>query len=95
MTDLQQYLALNTQIFSLKLAKKFIFYLARTSSGLLEECITITTARGYIASTLSAICCKTGKYQLDCDEREQVFIYILDLEQNKELSDKERVKVVA
>jgi hypothetical protein len=55
------------QIFFLELAKKFIFYLAGTLSGLLEEHITITTAEDISPVPCPQSTARLVKYQLDRD----------------------------
>jgi hypothetical protein len=80
---------------SLELVRLFLLYLARTSSGKLDERITSKTARGYISHTLCAAYRFSGKKQLTAEEMSQVYVYINKLERDGELSNKTRVKPVA
>ena len=89
------YFCHGAQHISLELIKLFLLYLARTSSGKLDERITSNTAKGYISRTLSAIYRFSGKKQLNVEEMSQVYFYINKLEHDGELSNKTRVKPVA
>ncbi|KAK4995415.1 hypothetical protein LTR66_004759 [Elasticomyces elasticus] len=60
-----------------------------------HEWITSTTARGYIAYTLSAAYRFSRKKQLPIEDVLQVYAYIKTLERDGELSNKVRVKPVA
>jgi hypothetical protein len=93
--ELHAYLTSGAQLITLELVKLFILYLARTSSGMLEERITARTVRNYIAHTLSALYRSTGQKQLAQEDRAQVHTYIASLEYAGELSAKARVKPVA
>jgi hypothetical protein len=89
------YFRLGAQHMSLELIRLFLLYLARTSSGKLDERITSKTARGYISHTLCAAYRFSGKKQLTAEEMSQVCVYINKLERDGELSNKTRVKLVA
>ena len=95
MTDPKTYFAPGACHFSLELVKLFTLYLARTSTGKLEERVTATTVRHYISQTLAAAYRCTGRRQLGPEDLEQVFIYIKVLERDRELSNKVRSKPVA
>ncbi|KAF4636083.1 hypothetical protein G7Y89_g2010 [Cudoniella acicularis] len=94
-TDPQKYFSLGAQLFSLEIIKLFTLYLARTSSGMLDDRITVKTVQGYISNTISAAYRCTGKKQLEPEERKQVFVYIGVLGHDGELSNKVRPKHVA
>jgi hypothetical protein len=89
------YFCSGAQHMSIELVKLFLLYLARTSSGKLDERITSKTARGYISHTLCAAYRFSGKKQLTAEEMSQVYVYINKLERDGELSNKTRVKPVA
>jgi hypothetical protein len=89
------YLCSGAQHMSLELVRLFLLYLARTSSGKLDERITSKTARGYISHTLCAAYRFSGRKQLTAEEMSQVYVYINKLERDGELSSKSRVKPVA
>jgi hypothetical protein len=93
--DPKKYFSLGAHHFSLELIKLFTLFLARTSSGMLDDRITATTMRGYISHTIAAAYRCTGKKQLDREEKEQVYVYIKALERDGELSSKVRFKHVA
>jgi hypothetical protein len=95
LTDPKIYFAPGACHFSLELVKLFTLYLARTSTGMLEERVTATTVRHYISQTLAAAYRCTGRRQLGPKDLEQVFIYIKVLERDRELSSKVRGKPVA
>lgn len=93
--DPEMYFCSGAQHMSLELVRLFLLYLARTSSGKLDERITSKTARGYISHTLCAAYRFSGKKQLTAEEMSQVYVYINKLERDGELSNKTRVKPVA
>lgn len=88
------YFCSGAQHMSLELVRLFLLYLARTSSGKLDERITSKTARGYISHTLCAAYRFSGKKQLTAEEMSQAYVYINKLERDGELSNKTRVKPV-
>ena len=55
LTDSKIYFAPGACHFSLELVKLFTLYLARTSTGRLEERVTATTVKHYISQTLAAL----------------------------------------
>ena len=96
-TDLQQYFCLGAQHLSLELVKLYVLYLARTAAGTLDERITATTIRNYIAHTLCAMYRSSGgkQKQLDTIDLRQIYAYINQLTLEGEVSTKTRAKPVA
>jgi hypothetical protein len=70
MKDPKEYFSLGAHHFSLELIKLFILFLARTSSGILDERITTKTMRGYVSHTIAAAYRCTRKGQLNPKEKE-------------------------
>jgi hypothetical protein len=93
--DPKMYFSLGAHHFSLELIRLFLLFLARTSSGMLDERITAKTMQSYNANTIAAAYRCTGKKQLYPEEKEQVYVYIKALERDSELSTKVRFKHVA
>lgn len=94
--EAERYFSVGAQYLSLELIKLFILYLARTSTGNLDERITSTTVRSYIAHTLCAVYRSSGgKKQLEAADMSQIYAYINQLVRDGELSNKTRVKPVA
>ena len=95
MKDPKAYFAIGAHYFSLELIKLYTLFLARTSSGTLDERITTNTIQGYISYTIAAAYRCTGIRQLNREKKEQVYTYIKALERDGEVSNKLWVKPVA
>jgi len=94
-TDRKKYFSLGNRLLTLEIVKLFMLFLARTSSGMIDDKITSKTMQGYISHTIGAAYRCTGVKQLTPEEVKQVYTYIRNLEQDGELSNKARFKHVA
>jgi len=93
--DPKKYFSLGNRLLSLEILKLFMLFLARTSSGMIDDKITTKTMQGYISHTIGAAYRCTGVKQLTREEVKQVYTYIRNLERDGEICNKARFKHVA
>ncbi|TVY14354.1 hypothetical protein LARI1_G007977 [Lachnellula arida] len=94
-TDPKKYFSLGSRLLTIEIIKLFMLFLARTSTGMIDDRITSKTMQGYISHTIGAAYRCTGVKQFTREEVKQVYTYIRNLEQDGELSNKARFKHVA
>jgi hypothetical protein len=93
--DIEKYFSLGARLFSLEVIKLFTLFLARTSSGTIDNRIASKTIRSYVSHTIAAAYRCTGIKQITPAERVQVYAYIKILERDGEISNKVRFKPLA
>jgi hypothetical protein len=94
-TEPNKYFSLGSRLLTIEIIKLFMLFLARTSTGMIDDRITSKTMQGYISHTIGAAYRCTGVKQFTREEVKQVYTYIRNLEQDGELSNKARFKHVA